>query len=38
VVSAAPNDLERCAVSSDDRWLYFALDVTEADIWLMGSE
>ena len=34
IVSVAPNEVGGDAISPDNRWIYFALQVTEADIWL----
>ena len=34
VLSLAPNEVSSPAISADNRWIYFSLQVTEADIWL----
>jgi Tol biopolymer transport system component len=37
VLSVAPHDVDSYQrISRDDRWIYFSLDVTEADVWLMS--
>ena len=34
VLSVAPNEVGQAAIAADNRWIYFNLQVTEADIWL----
>jgi Tol biopolymer transport system component len=34
VLSVAPNQLPQAEISPDNRWIYFSLRVTEADVWL----
>jgi Tol biopolymer transport system component len=34
MISVAPNEVIGDAISPDNRWIYFTLQVTEADIWL----
>jgi Tol biopolymer transport system component len=34
ILSVAPNDMIVSAVSLDNRWIYYNVEVTEADIWL----
>ena len=34
VFSVAPNVVSVAEISADNRWIYFSIDVTEADIWL----
>jgi Tol biopolymer transport system component/DNA-binding winged helix-turn-helix (wHTH) protein len=34
IVSVAPNEALGDAISPDNRWIYFTLQVTEADIWM----
>jgi Tol biopolymer transport system component len=38
IVSVAPNDVIGDAISPDNRWIYFALQVTEADIWMANLQ
>jgi Tol biopolymer transport system component/DNA-binding winged helix-turn-helix (wHTH) protein len=38
IVSVAPNEALGDAISPDNRWIYFTLQVTEADIWLANME
>ncbi len=38
IVSVAPNEVAGDAISPDNRWIYFTLEVTEADIWMAYSE
>jgi Tol biopolymer transport system component/tRNA A-37 threonylcarbamoyl transferase component Bud32 len=38
VFSGAPNDVTGAAISSDNRWIYFTLNVAVADIWLATAE
>jgi Tol biopolymer transport system component len=38
VLSLAPNELLGVAPSRDDRRIYFGLNSTEADVWLMSVE
>src|SRR5262249_55840126 len=38
VTSVAPSEIAALAISPDDRWIYFSLRVTEADIWLASGE
>jgi Tol biopolymer transport system component len=37
VMSVAPNGINSAALSPDNRWIYFNLQVTEADIWLAAA-
>jgi hypothetical protein len=30
--------IRKVRVSREDRWIYFSLAVTEADVWLMNME
>jgi Tol biopolymer transport system component len=34
ILSVAPNEVLSTAISADNRWIYFAILVIEADIWL----
>jgi hypothetical protein len=34
VLSVAPNTISLASISADNRWIYFSLGATEADIWL----
>jgi Tol biopolymer transport system component len=34
VLSVAPNEVYTAQISADNRWIYFSIEVTEADIWL----
>ncbi len=36
VYSVAPHQLDRLALSPDDRLLYFSLEETDGDIWLLS--
>jgi Tol biopolymer transport system component len=38
VLSVAPNLVTGPAISADNRWIYFCLEVTEADIWLANLQ
>ena len=38
IVSVAPNEVIGDAISPDNRWIYFTLQVTEADIWLANLQ
>ncbi len=38
IVSVAPNEVLGDAISPDNRWIYFALQVAEADIWLANLQ
>src|SRR5262249_36616980 len=34
VFSVAPNEFPTATISPDNRWIYFTIQVTEADVWL----
>jgi Tol biopolymer transport system component/DNA-binding winged helix-turn-helix (wHTH) protein len=38
IISMAPNEVGGDAISPDNRWIYFALTVTEADIWMANLQ
>jgi len=38
LLSVAPNQLSGFGISADDRTLYYGLNVTEADVWLLNFE
>jgi eukaryotic-like serine/threonine-protein kinase len=38
IVSVAPNEVIGDAISPDNRWIYFTLQVTEADIWMANLQ
>ena len=38
IISVAPNEVVGDAISPDNRWIYFTLQVTEADLWMANLQ